>query len=224
MTWCIEYRVECVLLLIHSCTSVCSITWFESTRHSYILPYPGFHYHCLTLIDKSWIIMWRPGCNWGEGLWSNHTERIFINLLQFSFSVYNVYLKAYSSFLAVSMRCMTPAMLGIWMGVCLGNRLLVRNYVCLYDHTTLKFSFCLTNKVKHVVLRTWMGEHLETASAIFILNFSLLSVSNEGAWVKLQLPHTCKCTNTYTEQGNSFHIGIKCAWLTRCMCVHTPRT
>ena len=110
-----------------------------------------------------------------------------------------MYLKVYSSSLAVSMWCMTPAMLGIWMGVCLGNRLLVRNYVCLYDHTTLKFSFCLT-KVKHVVLSTWIGEHLEIASAIFILNFSLLSVSNEGAWVKLQLPHTM-----YKEQGNSFH-------------------
>ena len=34
-----------------------------------ILPYPGFHYHCLALIDK-----WRPEHNWGESLWSNHTD------------------------------------------------------------------------------------------------------------------------------------------------------
>ena len=112
-------------------------------------------------------------------------------------------------------------MLGIWMGVCLGNRLLVRNYVCLYArpyHT--QFLFCLT-KVKHVVLSTWMGEHLETASAIFILNFSLLSVSNEGAWVKLQLPHTCKCTNMYTEQGNPFHRHKVCLINHMHVCAHT---
>ena len=84
MTWCIEYRVECVLLLIHSCTSVCSITWFESTRHSYILPYPGFHYHCLTLIDK-----WRPEHNWGRRFMIKPHWYIFINLLQFSLCLYN---------------------------------------------------------------------------------------------------------------------------------------
>ena len=148
MTWCIEYRVECVLLLIHSCTSVCSITWFESTRHSYILPYPCLHYHCFTLIDKSWIIMWRPGCNWGEDLWSNHTEHIFINLLQFSFSVYiHMYLKAYSSSLAVTKAC------SVWphawcLNGCLPEKQAVgaKLRVPIWPYHT-QFSFCLT-KVK----------------------------------------------------------------------------
>ena len=131
----------------------CSITWFESTRHSYILPYPGFHYHCLALIDKSWIIMWRPGCNWGEGLWSNHTECIFINLLQFSFSVYIQHVSKSIQFFPSchwSMQCMTPCLVLGWVSAwetgcwC--------KILCAYMTIPHSVFIILTNKVKHVVL------------------------------------------------------------------------
>ena len=43
-------------------------------------------------------------------------------------------------------------------------------FMCAYMTIPHSFSlFCVT-KVKHVVLSTWMGDHLEIASAIFILN------------------------------------------------------
>ena len=154
MTWCIEYRVECVLLLIHSCTSVCSITWFESTRHSYILPYPGLHYHCLTLIGKSWIC---EGLRIFEGKWSNHTELISIDLLQcFLIFFYNtimhkqrdctVYLPS-SSWFVHKKHAVYDCMLGASMGVYLETGCWCKIYVCLYDHTTLSFHYSVWLKL-----------------------------------------------------------------------------
>ena len=115
-----------------------------------------------------------------------------------------------------SMQCMTACLVLGWVSACHGNKLLVQNHMII-PHWVFIILFTKLTKVKHVAHSSWMGDHLETTGAIFILISPLFLIKLNKmiiaydhaplgllAWVKTTCSyHTYKCTNTCTHFVNA---------------------